>query len=330
MHDDPPTLGADLFSASAQRIVDYLNRTTPLKDWSVTRVAGGEQVHIHVSGDQLLHVGVRVDWADTPCHRMAQGAAPVVADTLADPDYADLELAQKVRAYAGVPLTDDTGEMFGVLCGFGTEPLASADEVDGELVALMGGLLSSQLVAARTADRGRRSVQIAEALAQTDALTGLTNRRGWDTLVEDAQMRIDAYGDLVAVAVLDLDGLKQVNDTLGHPAGDRLITTAARALESTAADGDRVARYGGDEFTIMANNVATTDLRRHFGAFVDALDAVGVEASMGFSATGPAVTTIADAFAVADRAMYADKTARAQTESAQTESSRTKSMESPA
>jgi GAF domain-containing protein len=122
---------------------------------------------------------------------MVDGAAPVVIDNLNDPDYADLEHAGLVRAYAGVPLTDDTGEMFGVLCGFGPTPLEDVGQIDGELINLMGDLLSSHLVTARCADRERRAVQIARALAQTDALTGLTNRRGWDSLVADAFAEAD-------------------------------------------------------------------------------------------------------------------------------------------
>lgn len=310
MPSEVPTRGVDLFTSSAQRVVDYLNSHTPLTDWSVTRVAGGEQVHLHVHGEVGVEPGMRVDWNDTLCRRMVDGAAPVVVDTLADPDYSDHAYAGLIRAYAGVPLTDDTGEMFGVLCGFGIEPLTSTEEIDGDLVALMGGLLSTQLVAARTADRGRRDVEIAEALAQTDPLTGLTNRRGWDALVADAEQRMNAYGDLVAVAVIDLDGLKAVNDSEGHAAGDRLIAAAANALAGVAHEGDRVARYGGDEFAVLANSVAVADLPEHVGAYTRALEAAGIGASMGWAIGSPSVTSVADAFIGADRAMYMNKTER--------------------
>lgn len=309
MHDTP-TVGADLFTSSAQRVVDYLNRHTPLADWSVLRITGGEHVQLHVRGEQLLEIGSRVEWSDSFCRRMVDGAAPIVVDTLTDPDYADLEQAATVRAYAGVPLTDDTGETFGVLCGFGSAPLRDVDEVDGELIALMGRLLSSHLVAARTADRGRRSVEIAEALAQTDALTGLTNRRGWDALVADAEQRMNAYGDLVAVAVIDLDGLKPVNDGQGHAAGDRLIEAAGAALAGAAHSGDRVARYGGDEFAILANSIAVADLPEHFGAYAAALAAADIPASWGYAVAGPSVLSVSDAFAEADRTMYANKSDR--------------------
>lgn len=302
--------GADVFSASAQRIVDYLNEHTPLSDWSVSRVSGGEQVHLHVHADSFLSIGKRVPWDDTFCRRMYHGASRVVADSLNDPAYADLPDAQAVRAYAGFPLVDDDGKLFGTLCGVSDRPLRDKLEVDADLVALMGDLLSSQLTMARTADRERRSVEIADALANEDGLTGLINRRGWDLLVEDAQQRVDAFGDLVAVGILDLDGLKQVNDTEGHQAGDDLIRRAAETLRRTARKADRVARYGGDEFTILANNVRVADLDRHFAGFRDALAAEGISASVGFSPTNPGLVSLQEAFARADKAMYGQKQSR--------------------
>lgn len=301
--------GADHFSASAQRIVDYLNAHTPMSDWSVSRVAGGEQVHVHVHDEGLLQVGQRVPWEETFCVRMLRGASRFVIDSHDDPDYADHPDAVGIRAYAGFPIMDDDGSTFGTLCGVGAEPLASMEAVDTELIALMGELLSSQLAMSRRADRERRAAEIADALAHRDALTGLTNRRGWDMFVADAQQRVDAYADPVAVAVIDLDGLKAVNDKRGHPAGDELIRRAANALTAVAGSGDRIARYGGDEFALLSNNVAVAELPAHFGIFMDAMAAHDVHASMGFASTGPGARVV-DTFAKADADMYASKHAR--------------------
>lgn len=302
--------GADAFAAASQQVVDYLNAHTPLSDWSVSRVAAGEQVHLHVHDEGVLSRGRRVPWDDTFCIRMYNGASRIVADSQADPDYADLPDAEVVRAYVGFPITDDEGKAFGTLCGVGTQPLADADEVDGALVELMSDLLSSQLAMSRIADRERRSAEIARALAQSDALTGLVNRRGWDLLVQDAEERVSAYGDPVAVCVIDLDGLKAVNDVEGHTAGDDLLRRAAAVLAVAASESDRVARYGGDEFAILSNNVAVSDLDQHFDHFADALELAGIRASLGYAATSAGVLGVEDAFAEADASMYAAKNAR--------------------
>lgn len=307
--EESATVGAEAFAEAAQRVVGYLSRRTPLRDWSVSRVAGGEQVHVHVHHDVLLETGDRVPWDDTFCRRMSNGADHVVPDALRNPDYAPLPDAGDVRAYVGFPITDE-GALFGVLCGVGAEPLPGVEAVDADLVELLSTLLSSQLTIARTADRERRRAALAAALADTDELTGLVNRRGWDAIVADAQQRIDAFGDPVAIAVVDLDGLKAANDALGHQAGDALLRRTASALRGACTAQDRVARYGGDEFGILSNNVAVDGLATHFARFADALAAEGIAASIGHAFTGPGERTVVEAFRRADAAMYDVKRAR--------------------
>lgn len=297
-------IGADHFTTSARRIVDYLNTHTPISDWSVSRVTGGEQVHLHVHHEDLLESGDRVAWETTFCRRMTLGAAHIVPDSLDDPDYADLGAAPYVRAYAGYPISDDDGSTFGILCGVNSQPLADVDGVDKELLELMSDLLSSQLAVSRAADRERREAEIASALAHTDELTGLLNRRGWDAILQDAQQRVDAYGDLVAIVVIDLDGLKAINDEHGHQAGDAVLQAAARALSAVGREGDRIARYGGDEFCILVNNVPLRTLEEDARRFGQALAAVGISAAVGSSPAVPGGHGLADAFAAADAVMY--------------------------
>lgn len=306
---DAAAPGAATFAEAAQRVVEYLSRRTPLRDWSVSRVAGGEQVHVHVHHDAFLDTGQRVPWDGTFCRQMTSGAAHVVPDALEDADYAGLPDAGDVRAYVGFPITDE-GSLFGVLCGVGSQPLPDGAEVDAELVELLSGLLSAQVSIARAADRAGRRATIAAALAETDELTGLLNRRGWEAIAADAQQRIDAFGDPVAVAVIDLDGLKAINDAAGHAAGDELLRRAGAALRAAGTPQDRIARYGGDEFTILVNNRAVDDLHEHVAGFARSLAAHGVAASIGHAFTGPGERTVVEAFRLADAAMYDAKRAR--------------------
>lgn len=302
-----PLNGAAAFTRSAERVVAYLNEHTPLTDWSVSRVTNGEQIHVHVHHDQVISVGDRIDWNESFCSRMSAGAAHVVPDSRRDPQYSDLRAAERVGSYAGYTIRDDDGALFGVLCGVRETPLADGETIDEELIRLLSDLLSSQLELSRGIDRERRSIAIADALAHTDALTGLLNRRGWDRVLADAQERVDAFGDPVAVAIIDLNGLKCVNDTQGHLAGDRLLTSAARALSAAATHAHRVARIGGDEFAILANGVTTRGADDHFAPFSAELERAGVSAAMGVAAAVPGLATLAEAVAQADRAMYARK-----------------------
>jgi diguanylate cyclase (GGDEF)-like protein/PAS domain S-box-containing protein len=88
-------------------------------------------------------------------------------------------------------------------------------------------------------------------LAHHDALTGLANRAALAQKIEEAGARQRRRGEPFSVLLLDLDRFKEVNDTLGHPAGDRLLTEVASRLKTLLRETDALARLGGDEFAIV-------------------------------------------------------------------------------
>ena len=103
-------------------------------------------------------------------------------------------------------------------------------------------------------ERKRNEAEIAR-LARFDALTGLPNRRVFVEALQQAIARVERGGPGFAVLYLDLDHFKDVNDTLGHPVGDRLLQTIAHRLQSTIRDTDTVARFGGDEFALIEADI---------------------------------------------------------------------------
>ncbi len=118
----------------------------------------------------------------------------------------------------------------------------------------------------------RNHAKMLESLALQDPLTGLANRR----LLEDrmsmalAQVRRNKGG--MAVMYLDLDGFKEVNDTLGHGAGDTLLKAVAQRLTRTVREEDTVARLGGDEFVITLPHIHNaTDAARMAAKVIDAV-----------------------------------------------------------
>jgi len=99
-------------------------------------------------------------------------------------------------------------------------------------------------------ERKRAEAEIVH-LARHDVLTGLANRAEFNTRLEDASKRLKRNGGNITVMMIDLDRFKAVNDTLGHLAGDHLLTEVARRLQSTVRETDVLARLGGDEFAII-------------------------------------------------------------------------------
>jgi diguanylate cyclase (GGDEF)-like protein len=91
-------------------------------------------------------------------------------------------------------------------------------------------------------------------LAVTDELTGLPNRRAWNTELPRTIQRVQRTGDPMTVAILDIDHFKRFNDTYGHPAGDRMLKEAAAAWQEQLRTADHLARYGGEEFVVLLPN----------------------------------------------------------------------------
>jgi diguanylate cyclase (GGDEF)-like protein len=118
------------------------------------------------------------------------------------------------------------------------------DVVAGDPKATVSALLAHEAAAVIT--RADVVDDLYDA-AQTDALTGLPNRRAWDSHLK----RSLAEERQIAIAMLDFDHFKAFNDTYGHPAGDRLLKEAAAAWRDQLRTGDLLARIGGEEFALM-------------------------------------------------------------------------------
>ncbi|KJF18104.1 GGDEF domain-containing protein [Acidithrix ferrooxidans] len=102
-------------------------------------------------------------------------------------------------------------------------------------------------------------------IAITDSMTSLSNRKGWDLAAPRELNRARRNGAFVVLAMIDMDGFKEINDTHGHPMGDQILIDAAKAIRASVRPFDIVARWGGDEF-IFLSLVATRD---DANAFID-------------------------------------------------------------
>ncbi|GGM44124.1 hypothetical protein GCM10007977_052150 [Dactylosporangium sucinum] len=210
---------------------------------------------------------------------------------------------------AGLVITLLLGALVAILAGARNRAMTQVDEATA---ALREDIERRQETEARLREREHEL----QRLAFHDPLTGLANRVLFYERVQHALLTHARERRTFAVLFVDLDGFKQVNDGLGHAAGDAVLREVAIRLRNCVRASDTVARFGGDEFAIMAEQLADpTDVQVTANRIVKALEQpfhVGEPPALISASVGVALSGAGDADAIlkdADEAMYLAKTA---------------------
>jgi diguanylate cyclase (GGDEF)-like protein/putative nucleotidyltransferase with HDIG domain len=220
---------------------------------------------------------------------------PVLAALPADP-------TQPLRSLCAAPLVF-RGERVGVL-------VALANGIAGFLPNDVA-LLESYAMQAAIALTNAQMFEAQSALASRDPLTELYNHREFHEAVARDLERCRRHGGGLTVVLFDLDGFKQVNDTRGHAAGDRVLRSVAGALAASARESDLAFRVGGDEFALLLPDTtgrqAITAAERAAAAMTEVEERIGVSYGIAeWPHAGPSKDTL---LACADMNLYAMKNA---------------------
>ena len=175
--------------------------------------------------------------------------------------------------------------------------------------------LAGEIVRLRIArDEISRSHEHVTQLADTDALTGVANRRAWDRCLESRSAAESSQHGPYWLAIVDLDRFKDVNDRLGYAAGDQLLHAVAQAMAEQLRREDLIARIGGDEFGVLLSGIAEQQAR---GVFERLRAAVArqteegrgdrVTASIGFAGSDTEVAAPAELLVTAETALRSAK-----------------------
>ncbi|HNA83033.1 MAG TPA: bifunctional diguanylate cyclase/phosphodiesterase [Thiobacillaceae bacterium] len=199
----------------------------------------------------VLAEGTVVPSREVLCRHVQESAEPLFLDDLdRRPDLAGSSLAHQLgmRVYGGIPVW--IGEQVGgVLAFLRRTPLPEAfHEADIAYMELVAGWLGHHLSQARQRQQLERH-------ALTDVLTGLLNRRAAESRLHEELARTRRHNEGFALALVDIDHFKRVNDRYGHAVGDQVLQGVAARLESALRDEDWLARWGGEEFLVFLRNV---------------------------------------------------------------------------
>ncbi|MCQ4346893.1 diguanylate cyclase [Pseudomonas stutzeri] len=275
-----------------------------------------------IVGELLAVQGFFVVLCDERGERLAFSSSPVGDSRLS---VAAVELGARVVG-GGQPLL--LSGLAGEVCWLGL-PLDSRQGAIGALLLAspLGGSYGAQdlellqFVSAQvaTAIERKRLYAHLEQAARHDALTGLANRALFLERVQAALARGQRSGGRLALLYLDLDDFKQVNDALGHAAGDLLLQETARRLQQSVRETDTVARIGGDEFVVLLEEIREPAQASLLAERIRAALSRPVELSGSLRAIGSSVgiaiypedgESEAELLRRADAAMYASKRRR--------------------
>jgi diguanylate cyclase (GGDEF)-like protein len=241
---------ADPQAATARLLVDEL-ALDYLALWSARPEDSPvpTQLFLHWRGEDLAWPAPQ---EQTSLRRVLGGKSLLYAQDGQRPADAD-PLLQMLKAdgFAGIPLLDERRSIIGALLvgrrrGFGRM------EIIEPVLRCAAARFAQSIELRRTREQGR-----AEGLL--DALTGLPNRLLFNDRLDTIIREANRTGECFAVLFLDLDRFKAINDTYGHAAGDQVLTVVTQRLCSSIRASDTVARYAGDEFTVVLRHIIKSD-----------------------------------------------------------------------
>ncbi|HVB84120.1 MAG TPA: EAL domain-containing protein [Rhodanobacteraceae bacterium] len=212
-------------------------------------------------------------------------------------------------ACACLPLTDPHGNVLGALLACACTP-RGADVLLADTLRVAAGRFAAELALRRAREQGR-------ARGLEDALTGLPNRLLFNDRLHNVLLEAERSGESFAVLFVDLDRFKSINDALGHATGDQVLLAAGRRLRGSVRAYDTVARYAGDEFTVILRQIVQRDdVHRIADKIVRLMEAplalpdgseIAVTASIGLSVYPDDATSAEQLLQHADMAMYSAK-----------------------
>lgn len=308
-------------------LLEMLEAVTGLESTYLTTIDldKGEQHILYARNTRAMQIpeGLTVPWHDTLCKRALDECRPFTDNVAEHWGDSDAAKALGIQTYVSTPVRTSGEQLYGTLCAASSTRQPLTVEAENAL-RLFAGLIGKQVEREQLLGLLQKSNDELRAMALTDWLTGLPNRRALMGELHRALARARRAKAWVLVGAIDLDDFKRINDEQGHDAGDDFLRAIATALSGALRAGDVMARFGGDEFVLVATgpsldedcSLAVRCLRDRLAAATVGEFKLGGQvlryrgASVGVVGVDPVANEMQAALRLADAAMYEAKNAR--------------------
>ena len=260
--------------ATMQLIAERSQELTRASGAVIEIVEGDEMVYEVTTGDATPYLGMRLKQGTSLSGLCVAEGRLLRCDDTSDDPRVDAEACKMVNAAAMicVPLIHRR-EVVGVLKVYSGLVNNFSDD-DVEALELLTDLIAAHISHATHFEMEAHD-------SRHDSLTGLANRRAYQERLAVEINRANRYGHPLSICLLDLDGFKEVNDRLGHPAGDQVLRNVARQIDQSRVADDAF-RVGGDEFAILMPETTPAEAQLAAERLANAI----VEANLGEAAVG--------------------------------------------
>ncbi len=311
-------------------VTQQIQNLTPATGAVIELAQGEEMVYRATSGSIDKYLGLHLNKNDAISGLCIQSRQILQCDDCETDVRVNKEACQKAgaRSLVVVPLFYE-GNAVGVLKIISSKPHAF-NEFDIQTLQLMAGLIGSALAHQILYDKSQQllkekteaieELKKAEIklkhLAHHDNLTGLPNRNLFNERLKSALLKAKRNKQIIALMYLDIDHFKDINDTMGHGIGDKLLNAFALRLQKCIRSSDTVARLGGDEFVLLIENIAenkdvVTIAKKILKVINEPFNfnkkTINVTTSIGITYFNDGISTSDEFIKQADEALYVSK-----------------------
>lgn len=313
-----------------RQLLEMLEMVSDMESTYLTKVDINARLQhiLYVRNSKQMQIpeGLSVPWGETLCKR-AIDSGTLFSNEVAE-RWPECEAAKAlgITSYMSIPIHLADGSLYGTLCATSTQKKQLSERGE-QVLRLFAGLIAQYIQKESLVAQLREANAALIAHAYTDALTGLPNRRA---IFENLTTLFSLARHLkrnAAIAFIDLDNFKLINDRFGHEAGDQFLIEVGKRLTEGQTQDEIIGRLGGDEFLVAClcengrsgereqlNLLKTRLSARIAGEYwLGEVHLIYPGASLGVIAVDPASTDADSALRAADSAMYQDKKSKSKT-----------------